>query len=173
MHQAILTIAILLLIAQTVLAQLLENGDYRIFIGSATDTENNHYFTAYPSVGNGYVLTYHIEDFDLQIWRLRNRGNDLVTLECKGVPGKYLGLRRSDVRPGAYVGLVKQPVRYRMTKTNGGGNRYELAYPRKVDNNTLVVTLDIAKSGELPYFAVFNIQNSEGVYGAFKFSRVS
>ncbi|KAK3817473.1 MAG: hypothetical protein J3Q66DRAFT_388051 [Benniella sp.] len=174
MHQAILTLVILLLIAQTVLAQLLKDGDYRIYYGNYQAPITHRFFTAKPNKGDGYVKTYPREDSDYQIWRLRNKSNGKVTLESKGARGKYLGLRHSGAHPGNYLGVVHKPVRFRITRKFGGPfTAYEFAYPKKVDGETLVVSHDDSDGKEEPYFVNFAIQGTQGVLGAYKMSRVS
>ncbi|KAK3817479.1 MAG: hypothetical protein J3Q66DRAFT_369322 [Benniella sp.] len=172
MHQAILTLVILLLIAQTVLAQLLKNGDYRIYYGNYQAPITHRFFTAKPNSRDGNVQLYPREDSDYQIWRLRNKRHGRVTLESKGAPGKYLGLGRSDARPGSYLGVVHKPVRFRITRKFGGPfTAYELAYPKKVDGETLVVDYDDGEGREEPYFVSFAVQGT--ALGAFKMRRVS
>jgi len=172
MHQTILTLVILLLIAQTTLAYVLRNGDYRIYYGNYQAPITHRFFTAKPNSRDGNVQMYPREDSNYQIWRLRNKGNGKVTLESKGARGKYLGLGRSDARPGSYLGVVHKPVKFRITRKFGGPfTAYELAYPKKVDGDTLVVSLDNGEGREEPYFVNFAIQGT--VLGAFKMSRVS
>jgi len=174
MHQTILTLVILLLIAQTVLAVVLEDGDYKIYYGSWHAPEKYRYFTAKPNKRDGYVLTYLNEGDDYQIWRLKNWANDQVTLESKGAPSKYLGLRNSDASPGADLGVNHKPVKFRITRKRGFRfTNYELAYPKKVDGDTLVVSLATGDGREQPYFVNLAIQGTEGAFGAFKMSRVS
>ncbi|KAK3817463.1 MAG: hypothetical protein J3Q66DRAFT_185436 [Benniella sp.] len=174
MRQAILTLVTLLLIAQTVLAQLLKNGDYRIYYGNYQAPITHRFFTAKPNARDGSVQTYPRENSKYQIWRLRNKSKGQVTLESKGACGKYLGLRRSGANPGAYLGVVKNPVRFNIARKFGGPfTAYELAYPKKVNGKTLVVSLDTGEGKEEPYYVNFAIQGTEGVFGAFKMARVS
>ncbi|KAK3817474.1 MAG: hypothetical protein J3Q66DRAFT_369317 [Benniella sp.] len=174
MHQVILTLVILLLIAQTVLAVVLEDGDYRIYYGNYQVPKTHRFFTAVPNKRDGSVQTLPREDFDFQIWRLRNKSGGKITLESKGARGKYLGLRRSGAKPGNYLGVVPTPIRFRITRKHGGPFKaYELAYPKKVDGKTLVVSLDDGEGKEEPYFANFAIQGTEGVFGSFKMRKVS
>ncbi|KAF9347526.1 hypothetical protein BGX34_003077 [Mortierella sp. NVP85] len=173
MHQTILTLVIFLLIIQTALAVVLEDGDYRIYYGTFHFPKNNRYFTAVPNKRDGSVQTLPKEDFDFQIWRLRNKSGGKVTLESKGARGKYLGLRRSGAHPGAYLGVVPTPIKFRIARKHGGPFKaYELAYPKKVDGETLVVSIDDGEGKEEPYFVNFAIQGTEGVFGSFKMSRV-
>ncbi|KAF9353398.1 hypothetical protein BGX34_011590 [Mortierella sp. NVP85] len=173
MHQAILTLVILLLIIQTVLAVVLKNGDYRIYYGNYQAPITHRFFTAEPNKRDGGVRTYPREDSDFQIWRLRNKRGGKVTLESKGARGKYLGLRRSGPLPGATLGVNNTPVEFRIAKKHGGPfTAYELAYPQKVDGKTLVVSLDTSEDREEPYYVNFAIRGTEGVFGAFKMSRV-
>ncbi|KAF9353397.1 hypothetical protein BGX34_011589 [Mortierella sp. NVP85] len=173
MHQTILTLVILLLIIQTALAVVLKNGDYRIYYGNYQAPITHRFFTAKPNKRDGSVQTYPKEDSDFQIWRLRNKRGGKVTLESKGARGKYLGLRRSGAHPGAYLGVVRTPVKFRIARKFGGPfTAYELAYPKKVDGETLVVSLDDGDGKEEPYYVNFAIQGTEGVFGAFKMSRV-
>ena len=174
MHQTILTLVILLLIAQTALGYVLKNGDYRIYYGYYQVPKTHRFFTAVPNKRDGSVQTYPNKDSNYQIWRLRNKSHGQVTLESKGARGKYLGPRRSGAHPGAYLGVVPTPTRFHIAKKHGGPfTAYELAYPKKVDGETLVVSLDDGEGKEEPYFVNFAIQGTEGVFGSFKMSRVS
>ncbi|KAK3817467.1 MAG: hypothetical protein J3Q66DRAFT_339985 [Benniella sp.] len=174
MRQAILTLVTLLLIVQTVLAVVLENGDYRIYYGNYQVPKTHRYFTAKPDARDGSVQTYPKEDSKYQIWRLRNKSKDQVTLESKGARGKYLGLRRSGANPGAYLGVVKNPVRFNIARKAGGPfTSYELAYPKKVNGETLVVSIDNDEGKEEPYYVNFEVQGAEGTFGSFKMARVS
>ncbi|KAF9345709.1 hypothetical protein BGX34_004537, partial [Mortierella sp. NVP85] len=175
MRQAILTLVTLLLIAQTVLAQLLENGDYRIYYGNYQVPKTHRYFTAKYDLGGGSVQTYPKNSTsNNQIWRLRNKSKGQVTLESKGNRGKYLGLRRSGANPGAYLGVVPNPVRFNIARKAGGPfTSYELAYPKKVNGETLVVSIDNGEGKEEPYYVNFEVQGAEGTFGSFKMARVS
>ncbi|KAK3817470.1 MAG: hypothetical protein J3Q66DRAFT_339998 [Benniella sp.] len=173
MRQAILTLVTLLLIAQTVLAQLLENGDYRIYYGIRQVPSTSRYFTAKYDLGGGSVLTYpRNSTSNDQIWRLRNKSKGQVTLESKGNLGNYLGLRRSGANPGAYLGVVTIPVRFNIAKKGGGSSTtYELAYPKKVNGETLVVSIDNGEGKEEPYYVNFAIQGTVGIRGSFRMAK--
>jgi len=182
MHQTILTIAIfLLLIVQTTLAVVLEDGDYRIYYGNYHVPKTYRFFTAQSDTTDGSVQTYPREKDldDDQIWRLRNEGRGQVTLESKGAPGKYLGLlRRSGAHAGAYLGVVPTPVKFLMAKDfDGPFKTYELVYPERVDGKILAVSLDDDGDDDgdkkEPYFVNFAIRGTEDVLDSYLMSRVS
>jgi len=174
MRQAIITLVTLLLIAQTVLAQLLEDGDYRIYYGNFRVPRSNRYFTAHYDLGGGRVQTYPEDNSsDNQIWRLSNESQGQVTLESKSNLGKYLGLRRSGANRHAYLGVVTIPVSFNITKQGGGSSTtYELAYPKKVNGVTLVVSIDNSNGKKEPYYVNFDVQGTEGIYDSFRMAKV-
>ncbi|KAF9346421.1 hypothetical protein BGX34_003898 [Mortierella sp. NVP85] len=161
MRQAILTLVTLLVMAQAVLAAVLEDGDYRIYYGSHRAPRNNRYFTGEFGGNNSTA----------QIWRLRNNKKDQVTIESVGSPGNYMGINTGP-RPGAYLGVLQTPVRYVLTKKTGGGPpRYEIAYYKKVKGKTLIVGVNNVDQEE-PYYVEYIVQGTEGRISSFKFARV-
>ncbi|KAK3817477.1 MAG: hypothetical protein J3Q66DRAFT_400813 [Benniella sp.] len=174
MQQTILTIVLLLLIAQTTLAYILKEGDYRIYYGNYNVPKTYRFFTAQPNKKDGSVQTYPIEDSDDQIWRLRNEGSGQVTLESKGAPGKYLGLRHSGAHAGAYLGVVPTPVKFLISKDfDGPFKTYEFVYPERVDGKILAVSLDDDGGKEEPYFVNFAIRGTNDVLDSYLMFRVS
>ncbi|KAK3817465.1 MAG: hypothetical protein J3Q66DRAFT_339970, partial [Benniella sp.] len=173
MRQAILTLVTLLLIAQTVLAQLLENGDYRIYYGNFRLPSTSRYFTAKYDLGGGSVLTYpkNITSND-QIWRLSNVNQGQVTLESKGNLGNYLGLRRSGANPGAYLGVVPTPVSFNISRQGGGSSTtYELAYPEKVNGETLIVSIDDGAGKVEPFYVNLVVRGTVVNYDSFRMAK--
>jgi len=62
--------------------------------------------------------------------------------------------------------------KWNIAKKNGGPfTAYELAYPKKVQNNTLVVSFN-DEDKEAPYYVNFSIQGVEGHLQAWKFAAV-
>jgi hypothetical protein len=173
MRQAILTLVTLLVVAHTVLAQIFADGDYRIYYGKATVPQTHRFITAEPAdLHEGSVRTFPRQNSDLQVWTLKNNAYGQVTLESKGAPGKYLGLRRAGANPGAYLGVVPTAVSYNITKKAGGSlTSYELAYPVPVRSQILIVSIDDKNKSE-PYYVNFGVQGTEGTLGGWKFAGV-
>ncbi|KAK3817471.1 MAG: hypothetical protein J3Q66DRAFT_340005 [Benniella sp.] len=168
----IFALVTLLAIVQATFAQIFADGDYRIFYGKATVPRTHRFFTAKPDAREGSVQIYPREESKSQVWRLRNKKNGQITLESKAARGKYLGLRRSGANPGAYLGVVPTPVKFVITEIPAGQfTRYELAYPKKVNGKTLVVSMD-SKDKEEPYYVNLQVQGTEGIMDGWKFARV-
>ncbi|KAG0011009.1 hypothetical protein BGZ82_003202, partial [Podila clonocystis] len=135
--------------------------------------QTHRFLTAEPDARTGSARTFPRDNASkLQVWRLRNRKNGQVTLECKGAHGKYLSPGRSGALPGAYMGVTTTAQKWNITKKAGGPfTSYELAYPRPVFNKTLVVSTD-SKNKEEPYYVNFANQGVEGTRQSWKFARV-
>ncbi|KAI9307740.1 hypothetical protein BJ944DRAFT_247156 [Cunninghamella echinulata] len=173
MHHVVLTlIVIFLTIYQVALAQVLANGNYRIYHGNYQVPSTHRYFTAEPDARQGRVRLHPKNDASqFQVWQLKNYKNDQVTLESVGASGKYLTPGRSGALPGAYVGVSHKPQRFNISKKAGGPfTSYQLAYPKSVHNNTLVVSYD--SNGEEPHYVNFKNLDVEGSLQAWKFVRV-
>lgn len=103
---------------------------------------------------------------------MKHLGNNVVTIESKGARCKYLSPGRSGALPGAYVGVTTTKQRFKVTRVAGGPfTSYELAYPRKVFNKTLIVSYDY-KDKEEPYYLNFVSRRTEDHGWGWKFSRV-
>ncbi|KAG0020519.1 hypothetical protein BGZ81_009300 [Podila clonocystis] len=173
MRQTILSLFALLTVVQVVLAQLLANGDYRIYYGNYQVPRTHRYITAEPDARTGSARTFPRDNAsNFQVWRLINDKNGQVTLESKGALGKYLSPGRSGALPGAYMGVTTTAQKWNITKKAGGPfTSYELAYPKPVFDKILVVSTD-SKDKEEPYYVNFANQDVEGILKSWKFARV-
>ncbi|KAF9217538.1 hypothetical protein BGZ59_003260 [Podila verticillata] len=173
MRQTILALAALLAIVQAVLAQLLADGNYRIYYGNYQALTTQRYITAEPDASSGRARVFRKDDASLfQVWHLKNYENGQITLESKGARGKYLSPGRSGALPGAYLGVTTNAQKWNITKKAGGPfTSYELAYPKSVSNKKLVVSTD-SQDKEEPYYVNFATQGVEGTLQAWKFSFV-
>ncbi|KAF9421653.1 hypothetical protein BGZ94_008776 [Podila epigama] len=172
MHPTVVTLAVLAIV-QVVLAQVLQNGDYRIYYGNYQVPKTFRFITAEPNASTGSARTFPKDGESLlQIWRLKNHKNGQVTLESKGARGKYLAPGRSGALPGAYLGVTNTAQKWNFAKQAGGPfTRYELAYPKPVFNKTLVVSTDAADKEE-PYYVNFGEQGAHETLQAWKFAQV-
>ncbi|KAG0028160.1 hypothetical protein BGZ82_008569 [Podila clonocystis] len=173
MRQTILALFALLAVVQAVLAQLLANGDYRIYYGNYQVPQTHRYITTEPDASTGTARTFPRDNASkLQVWSLRNYKNGQVTLESKAAHGKYLSPGRSGAHPGAYMGVTTTAQKWSITKKAGGiFTGYELAYPNPVFNKILIVSTD-SKDKEEPYYVNFANEGVEGTLQAWTFARV-
>ncbi|KAG0026465.1 hypothetical protein BGZ81_006331 [Podila clonocystis] len=173
MRQTILSLFALLAVVQVVLAQLLANGHYRIYYGNYQAPQTHRFITAEPDARQGHVRTFPRDNKSkFQIWRLRNHKNGQITLESKGAHGKYLSEGRSGALPGANLGIFTTAQKWNITKKAGGPfTSYELAYPRRVFDKVLVVSIN-SKYSEEPYDVKLANQGKEGTLQSWKFARV-
>ncbi|CAO3653195.1 unnamed protein product [Cunninghamella echinulata] len=173
MHHLVLTLVVVFLtIYQVVLAQVLANGNYKIYHGNYQVPSTHRLFTAEPDARLGRVRLFPRNDTsEFQVWELKNYKNGQVTLESVGASGKYLSPGRSGALPGAYVGVTPKPQRFKISKKAGGPfTSYQLTYPQSVQNKTLVVSYN--SNGEEPHYVNFETLDVEGSLQAWKFARV-
>ncbi|KAG9060762.1 hypothetical protein KI688_008913 [Linnemannia hyalina] len=175
MHLAILALVTLLALVQAVLSAeiYLPSGEYRFYYGHFQAPQTHRFATAEPDARTGSVRTFPLnKDSKFQIWKVKHCGNNVVTIESKGARGKYLSPGRSGALPGAYVGVTTTKQRFKVTRVAGGPfTSYELAYPKKVFNRTLVVGYDYTGKEE-PYYLNFVHRRTEDHLWGWKFSRV-
>ncbi|KAG0340649.1 hypothetical protein BG004_006335 [Podila humilis] len=172
MRQFIFALVSVVVVVQVAIAQVLVDGDYRLYYGNYQVPHTYRFVTAEPDAREGQARTFPRQESDLQIWRLKNYPEGQVTLESKGALGKYLGLRRSGANPGAYLGVVPTAVHYNISRQAGGPfTYYELEYPQVVNGKVLIVSLETENKTE-PYYVNFGIQGTEGIRGGFKFWKV-
>ncbi|ORZ17508.1 hypothetical protein BCR41DRAFT_352613 [Lobosporangium transversale] len=178
MHQvAVLLIAILAIISVAIAEPLLPNGYYRIFKGNQHVPSRNRYFTAYPDARTGSVRIEPKDEAKLQVWQLRNHSKGQVSLQIydkNADKRKYLSEGRSGALPGASLGVTEKPQRWFITRIAGGPfTRHVLAHPRKVNNQTLVVSESNSneEEGKINWVS-FRYEGQEGYIKGWKFARV-
>ncbi|KAG0041405.1 hypothetical protein BGZ83_001857 [Gryganskiella cystojenkinii] len=173
MHQSIIALVVFLSLVQAVIAELLADGDYRIYYGNYQAPQTHRYITAEPDASGGKARTFRKDDASLfQVWTLKNYGNGQVTLQSKGARDKYLAPGLLGARPGTDLGVTTTAQKWNIARKAGGPfTSYELAYPKLVSDKTLVVSIDDEDTEE-PYYVNFATQGVEGTLQAWKFGSV-
>ncbi|ORZ17523.1 hypothetical protein BCR41DRAFT_352632 [Lobosporangium transversale] len=179
MHQiTILLIAIIAVISVAAAKPLLPDGYYRIYKGNHRVPSRNRYFTAYLDARTGSVRIETKNDDELQVWRLRNHGKGQVSLQVYNEDAderKYLSEGRSGALPGAHLGVTEKRQKWFITKVGVSlYTRYMLAHPRKVNNQTLIVSESNTYDEDIgkPNWVSFRYQGQTNYTQAWKFARV-
>ncbi|KAG0248249.1 hypothetical protein DFQ27_001052 [Actinomortierella ambigua] len=178
MHKAILSLLLLFVIVQTILAagdHGLTSGTYKIWRGSYNAPPRTHqYFTAKPDNRDGVVVLAGPTNKKDQLWKVKVRSNGQITVESKAAKGKYLSTGREGNNNHALVRLGSSQ-RFDVTRKAGGPfTSFELAHPRKTSAGHITVVSG-SKSNDPQgneYIAYIN-QNTEGYSQSFKFSKVA
>ncbi|KAG0372328.1 hypothetical protein BGX24_000404 [Mortierella sp. AD032] len=147
MRQALFLVALLALLNITLaaaVAPLFPNGEYSIFSGTRHNPKGYLLFTGNPNPSNSAVtleLRATNNPKKLQVWKLRNHSSGRISLELVGKKGYYLGEGRSGGLPGAYLGTNNaNQQKWDIKRVLGGEfTKYQLTFPRKFNNKTLVV----------------------------------
>ncbi|KAF9152491.1 hypothetical protein DFQ26_000878 [Actinomortierella ambigua] len=178
MHKAILSLLVLFVIVQTILAagdHGLTSGTYRIWRGSYRLPSHTHrFFTARPDKRDGVVVLAKAANSTDQLWKVKVRSNGQITIESKAAKGKknrYLSTGREGNNNHALVRLGSSQ-RFTVTRKFGGPFlSFEMAHPKKTSAGHITVVSGSnstdPKGNE--YIAYIN-QNTEGYVQSFKFA---